>query len=119
MFVGFSKPHIIISAVSKLAATKHGKPRRSWFPRLQVPFAAATPGTWRRRTKQLLLPVSFCARAARLAVIISVSVWHTKMRDSGEGHVHPLTLCPNGDSAVIATFAHKFVSSNVTPFMSH
>src|SRR5579884_4390043 len=92
MFVGFSKPHIIISAVSKLAATKHGKPRKSWFPRLQVPFAAATPGSWRRRTKQLLLPVSFCARAARLAVIISVSVWHTKMRDSGEEQ------CPSVDT---------------------
>jgi hypothetical protein len=69
--------------------------------------------------KQLLLLVSFCARATRLAVIISVSLGHMKMRDSGEEHVHPLTLCPNGDSAVIATFAHKLGSSNVTPLMSH
>jgi hypothetical protein len=45
-----------------------------------------------------MLPISFCARAAMLPVIDSASRRHTKMRDSGEEHVHPLTLCPNGDA---------------------
>jgi hypothetical protein len=54
-----------------------------------------------------MLPISFCARAAMLAVIDSASGRHTKMRDSGEEHVHPLTLCPNSDAAMTVAFAHK------------
>jgi len=42
-----------------------------------------------------MLPISFCARAAMLVVIDSASRGHPKMRDFGEEHVHPLTLCPN------------------------
>jgi hypothetical protein len=70
--------------------------------------ANAKLGTCNERgTKQLMLPVSICARAAMLPVIDSASREHTKMRDSGEGHVHPLTLCPNGDAAMTVAFAHK------------
>jgi hypothetical protein len=58
-----------------------------------------------------MLPISFCARAAMLAVIDSASRRHTKMRDSGEEHVHALTLCPNGDAAMTVAFAHKAWSS--------
>lgn len=36
---------------------------------------------------------------------------HTKMRDFGEERVHPLTLCPNSDAAMIVAFAHKAGSS--------
>ena len=42
-----------------------------------------------------------------LAVINSASRRHTKMRNSGEEHVHPLTLCPNSDAAMTVAFAHK------------
>src|SRR5581483_9849277 len=39
-------------------------------------------------TKHLILPISFCAPAARLAVIGSVSPWHRKMRDAGFDEEH-------------------------------
>jgi len=58
-----------------------------------------------------MLHISFCARAAMLTVIDSASRRHTKMRDSGKEHVHPLTLCPNGDVAMTVAFAHKVGSS--------
>jgi len=58
-----------------------------------------------------MLPISFCARAAMLAVIDSASRRHTKMRDPGEEHVHPLTLRRNSDAAMTVAFAHKARSS--------
>ena len=42
-----------------------------------------------------------------LAVIDYASRRYTKMRDYGEEHVHPLTLCPNSDSAMTVAFAHN------------
>jgi hypothetical protein len=54
-----------------------------------------------------MLPISFCARAAMLAVIDCASRRHTNMRDSGEEHVYPLTLRPNSDAAMTVAFAHK------------
>ncbi len=44
-------------------------------------------------------------------MIDSVSRRHTKMRDFGEEHVHPLTLCPNSDAAMTVAFAHEAWSS--------
>jgi hypothetical protein len=58
-----------------------------------------------------MLRVSFCPRAARLAGIDFVSRRHRKMRDFGEDPVHPLTLCPNSDAAMIVAFAHQDWSS--------
>ena len=44
-------------------------------------------------------------------MIDSVSRRHRKMRDFGEERVHPLTLCPNSDAAMIVAFAHEAWSS--------
>lgn len=60
-----------------------------------------------RRKRQLILPGSFCARSARLAVIDSVSRLQSKMWDFGAELVHPPTLCPNSDAVMIVAFAHR------------
>ena len=55
----------------------------------------------------------FGAREARLAVIDSASRRNRTMRDFGEEHVRPLTLCPNSDAAMSVVFAHDAWSSEV------
>jgi len=75
----------LCSAVSTPAATNQTAILEGpWFPDGRHLFVAANakPGTCGEKgTKQLILPISFCARAARPGVIDCVSRRHPKVRD--------------------------------------
>ena len=85
-------------------------------PRLQTPFVAANAklGTCRERgTEQLTLPISFCARAAMLAVIDFCVPSAQESAGLGEEHVHPLTPRQNSDADMTVAFAHKLLNATL------